>query len=157
MPKSWITLTVEQLDTAKAAALVDALRTAALRDGQGDPLPEIITAVTARIRMEIAAGGKTILSADPAKVPPSLKSLALRMVLREGQSRLNAVGALPLSEDEKMEWREDIRFLERIAKGEITVEEPDDPESAPSVQSAAAAPAISGRPRTFGRNSQDGI
>lgn len=157
MAKPWIILTFEQLDTAKAAALVTALRTAALGDGQPDPLPEIITAVTDRIRMEIAAGGKTRLSADPAKLPPSLKSLALRLVLREGQSRLNAMGAMPLSDDEKEEWRQDVRLLERIAKGDITVEQPDDPEPVPSVQSKRQRPRITSRPRNFTLGHQDGI
>jgi len=157
MPKPWIILTVEQLDTAKAAALVIALRTAALGDGQSDPLPEIITAVTDRIRMEIAAGGKTRLSADPAKLPPSLKSLALRFVLREGQGRLNAMGAMPLADDEKEEWRQDVRLLERIARGEITVEEPDDPEQTPSVQAGASTPMLAGRQRHWGRANQEGV
>jgi len=157
MPVSWITLTVAQLDTAKAAALVDALQTAALAAGQADPLPEIIGNVTARIRMEIAAGGRTVLDADVTKLPPGLKSLGLRMVLREGQSRLNAVGALPLADDEKEEWRQDIRFLERIAKGEITVEASDNPETASSVQPRTARPSISEPARQFTREAQDGI
>ncbi len=142
MPVPWITLTVAQLDTAKAAALVDALQSAALAVAQADPLPEIITNVTARIRMEIAAGGRTVLDADATKLPPSLKSLGLRMVLREGQSRINAGGALPLADDEKEEWRQDVRFLERIAKGEITVEESTNPEAVPSVQAASPSPMI---------------
>lgn len=147
MPVSWITISVAQLDTAKAAALVDALQTAALAVGQADPLPEIITSVTARIRMEIAAGGKTVLDADATKLPPSLKGLALRMVLREGQSRLNAAGAMPLSDDERKEWDQDVRFLERIAKGEITVEQSDNPESSPSVQAKTGRPRITPRER----------
>jgi hypothetical protein len=156
MPNPWITLTITQLDAAKAAALVDALQTAALADGQSDPLPDVIASVTTRIRMEIAAGGKTVLDADATKLPPSLKSLGLRMVLREGQSRLNAAGALPLSDDEKEEWRQDVRFLERIAKGEITVEASTNPEATPSVQAAASSPMICARERIYTRDSQDG-
>ena len=102
---AWITLTVTDLPVAKVSALVDQLGSAALGTGQANPLPEIIANVTARIRAEIAAGGKTTLDAVATKIPPSLKSLALRMVLREGQSRLNALGALPLADDEKEEWR----------------------------------------------------
>jgi hypothetical protein len=155
--KPWITLSVEQLDAAKAAALVRALRTAALGDGQADPLPEIIVSVTDRIRMEIAAGGRTRLSADPAKIPPSLKSLALRVVIREGQQRLNVMNALELSTDDREEWRQDVRLLERIARGEITVEDPDDPEPTPTVQTIIASPMINGRRRGFTRENQDGI
>lgn len=147
MPLPWITLTLSDLHTAKAAALVSALRTAALADGQTDPLPEVITSVTNRIRMEIAAGGRTVLDADATKLPPSLKSVALRMVVAEGQSRLNIDNALPLSDDDREQLRQDIRFLERIAKGEITVEQSDNPESAPSVQAKTGSPRITPRVR----------
>ncbi len=148
-----ISLTPSDLTTAKAAPLVDALRTAALADGQSDPMPEIIDAVVARIRAEISAGGKTALDADPATVPPSLKSLALRMVLREGQSRLNAAGALPLSDDEREEWRQDVRYLERIAKGEVSIDATATPEGTPSLQHSGGVSLASSRPRLATRDS----
>lgn len=154
---TWITLTLAQLDTAKAAALVDALQTAALAEGQDDPLPEIIESVTQRIRMEIAAGGRTVLAADATTLPPSLKSVGLRMVLREGQSRLNAAGALPLSDDEVREEKNDLRLLERIADGKITVEASDAPETTPTVQSKTSTPLITAREKQWGRSQQDGI
>jgi hypothetical protein len=154
---AWTVIELAHLDTAKAAALVEALRTAALGDDQEDPLPGIITDSVLRIRQEIAAGGRVRLSATPGSVPPSLKRLALRMILREGQSRLNAVGAMPLSDDERKEWDKDDRYLERIAKGEITPEEPDDPEPAPSVQAVVFPPMIAADDRRFGRASQDGL
>lgn len=135
MPTPWITLTVAQLDTAKAATLVDALQSAALATGQGDPLPECIANVTARVRMEIAAGGRTILDADATRVPPSLKSLALRLVIAEAQSRLNIQDGLALSEDDREQLRQDYRLLERIAKGELTVEASDNPETTPTIPS----------------------
>lgn len=147
MPVTWITLTLADLSVGKAAALVENLRTAALGVAQPDPVPEIITNATNRIRMEIAAGGRTVLDATATKIPPSLKSLAVRLVLREGQGRLNALGALPLSEDERQEAKDDIRFLERIAKGEITVEASDNPEATPTVQAASPSPLISATPR----------
>lgn len=154
---SWITLTAADLPVAKVSALVDQLGSAALGTGQANPIPEIIANVTARIRAEIAAGGKTTLDAAPTKLPPSLKSLALRMVLREAQSRLNALGALPLSDDEKEEWRQDVRYLERIAAGEIAVESTDSPEAAPTVQSTTPRPSISPRPLHFSRCQTDGV
>lgn len=153
---TWSTITIADLNTAKASALVEALRSAALGDGQADPLPEIIANVVARIRAEIAAGGRTALDVDPAKLPPSLKSLALRMVLREGQSRLNAAGALPLSDDEREEWRQDVRYLERIAKGEIAIESSATPEPTPTVQATVLSPMISACPRRLTVESQSG-
>lgn len=155
----WVQIQVDDLPTAKAAPLVAALQSVALGEDQLDPLPEIITNVTSRIRAEIAAGGRTRLDADLSKLPRSLKSLALRMVLREAQSRLNANGALPLSEDEREEQRLDIRYLERIADGKISVEQPDNPEPSSELQSSNSptAPSIRIRPRKFKLSNQDGI
>jgi hypothetical protein len=153
----WITITPAMLDTAKAASFVEALGTAALGENQDNPLPGIITSVTNRIRMEIAAGGKTRLSADPGKIPPSLKSIALRFIIREGNQRINIMDALPSSEDDSEAIRQDIRFLERIARGEITVEEPDDPEPSPTVQTTAALPRFGGPRRHFTREQQEGV
>ena len=153
---AWTTFTVADLNSAKAAALVSALQSAALGEGQADPMPGIIALVITRIRAEIAAGGCTVLDADATKIPPSLKPLAMRMALREGQSRLNAAGALPLSDDERTEWKEDLRYLERIAEGRISVEASTNPESAPTVQAAAPSPMISAPCRSWGAAAQDG-
>lgn len=153
---TWITITLAHLSTAKAAALVEQLRTAALGAGQSDPVPEIIVDVTNRIRAEVAAGGKTVMDADATRVPPSLKSIASRMVLREAQSRLSVFGGLPLSEDEVREEKNDLRYLERIAAGGITVETSDNPEATPSVQAPIATPQITARDRQWGRCNQEG-
>lgn len=157
MATTWTTISISDLETRKAAKLVNALRTRALGDDQEDPVPQIITETIARIRMEIAAGGVTILSVDESAIPPSLKSLGVRMVLRAAQMRLNASGAMPLSDDERKEWDKDERFLERIAKGEITVEMPADPQSSPTVQSTSFRPTIAAHRSQFDRYSQDGI
>ncbi|MBI5768757.1 MAG: hypothetical protein HZA93_13245 [Verrucomicrobia bacterium] len=154
---TWTTLTAADLPVGKAAALVAALQSAALGDGQADPMPGIVANVITRIRAEIAAGGRRVLDADATKIPPSLKPLAMRMALREGQSRINVAGSLELTEQEKEEWRQDVRYLERIAKGEITVEESDNPESSPSVQRKTTRPLVTERTRAWGSANQDGI
>lgn len=158
MPVPWITITLADLSVGKVAALVEQLRTAALGDGQVDPVPEIITNATNRILQEIAAGGRTVLDADATKIPPSLKSLAVRMVLREAQGRLNALGGLPLSEDEVREEKNDLRYLERLSdpKGSLTVEASTNPAAAPTVQAAFPSPMICAPDRSHSRDSQDG-
>lgn len=155
---AWITFSVADLNTAKAAALVSALRTAALGEGQPDPVPEIITDAINRIRQEIEAGGKTVMSADPAKIPPSLKRLTMRWALREAQSRLNAMGAMPLSEDEVREEKNDLDYLKRLAdpRSTLTVETPTDPASTPTVQAASPSPMICAPTRKFTASNQDG-
>lgn len=153
----WTTLTLADLPVGKAAALVAALQTAALGDGQPDPMLMVVAGVVTRIRAEIAAGGRTVLDVDQTKIPPSLKPLAMRMALREGQSRLNVGGGLDLTDDERQEWKEDIRYLERIARGDITVEASTTPEATPTVQAVSPTPLISARERQWSASAQDGI
>jgi phage gp36-like protein len=129
MPR-WTAITIDDLNDTKLAALVDALRTAALAGGQDDPSDEIIRNVVARIRAEISGCKTNVLDIDPTKIPNDLKSLACRMIIREMQSRLQE----PLNEDERQEKRDDLEYLRRIAKCEVPVAVPDDPETTPEVQ-----------------------
>jgi phage gp36-like protein len=152
---TWIALAEGDILAAKAGALVAAARTAALAAGQADPLYGALANVTARIRAEIAAGGRTVLAADPEALPPSLVALGARMVVRELQGRIDVFDGVPLSDSDKESWRQDVRYLERIARGEITVESSDAPEAVPSVQAPSPSPLISANPR--GRSGdQDG-
>lgn len=150
---SWTTITIADLKDAKVSALVEACRTAALGSGQTDPVPNIIANVTARIRAEISGCAQNVLDADTAKIPADLKSLAARMIMREAMSRLQQ----QLTEDEREEQRNDLRYLERIAKCDVPVGAPDTPLTTTEVQSAAGTPRMTARARNFGRAYEDGV
>lgn len=150
---NWSTITEADLKDAKVAALVDAFKSAALGVGQTNPIPAVIANVVARIRAEIKGCSNNALDADANKIPADLKSLACRMIVRECQSRLR----LALKEDEKEEWRQDVRYLERIAACDVPVAAPDSPETDPTVQSAAPVPAIAAPRRQFSQAGQDGL
>jgi len=120
---SWVSITIADLKDAKVSALVEACRTAALGAGQADPVPNIIANVATRIRAEISGCAGNVLDVDTAKIPADLKGLACRMIMREAMSRLQQ----PLTEDEREEQRNDLRYLERIAKCEIPVASTDTP------------------------------
>jgi hypothetical protein len=126
----WVAITAEDLNDTKVAALMDALRTAALGSGQSDPSDQIILDVTSRIRAEVASCSQNVLDIDETKIPRDLKRLACRMVVREMQSRLQE----SLNADERTEQENDLRYLERIAKCELKVAEPDDPQTDSEVQ-----------------------
>jgi len=149
---SWITITVDDLKDAKVAALVEACQTAALGTGQTDPTASIIADVIARIRAEVAACRGNALDSDTTKIPADLKSLACRMIVRQCQSRLQ----ISLTEDEREEQRNDLRYLERIAECKVPVAATDDP-IADEVQSGAASPSFTAKTRYFARADQDGI
>lgn len=150
---SWTTITEADLKDAKIAALVDAFKTAALGSGQTNPVPGVIANVVARIRAEISGCKKNVLDVNSDKIPADLKSLACRMIVRECQSRLR----LALKDDEKEEWRQDVRYLERIAACEVPVAAPDNPETTPTIQNDPGSPRISTPVRRFSQNAQDGL
>lgn len=131
---SWTPITVADLKDAKASALVEACRTAALGAGQTDPVPNIITNVVNRIRAEVAGCNKNVLDADTTAIPNDLKSLASRMIVREAMSRLRK----PLTDDEIREERNDLDYLKRIAACDVPVAEPDTPLTTAEVQQGVA-------------------
>lgn len=150
---SWTTITLADLKDAKAAALVEACQSAALGSGQADPTANIIANAIARIRAEVKACAKNTLDADTAKIPADLKSLAARMILREMQSRIMQ----PLTDDEREEQRNDLRYLERIAECKVPVAAPDTAQTDEEVQSPSGSPRLTARTREFGRAYEDGV
>ena len=149
---SWSTITIADLKDAKASALVEACRTAALGQGQADPVPGIISNVITRIRAEVASCEENSLDADATTIPADLKSLACRMIMREAISRLRK----SLTDDEREEQRNDLRYLERIAKCELKVAATDNPIST-EVQSGGAIEQASTPTRTATRNKLAGL
>ena len=148
---NWITLTASDLNDVKVAALVTAARTAALASGQSDPVDRVIAEVTQRIRTEIAAKGVHRTDTDTTKIPSSLRSLAARMIVRQLQSRLK----IQLTEDERTEQKNDLRYLERIAANEVAVETPDNPVT-PQIESGVGAQFVA-KPRRTTRTSLTGL
>lgn len=131
----WITITTGDLRDTKASALIDAYQSAALGDTQTDPVPRTIERVCDRIRAEIQSSGKYQVSATPHSIPPSLVELAGNLIAWRMQGRLNVLNALPVTDQDKIDHSEDLKYLERIARGDVTIEKPDDPIATPEVQS----------------------
>ena len=128
---AWITITIDDLNDARAAKLIDALRTKALADGQTDPMPRIVAMVAGELRDSIAFGGRA-LSQTPDTVPAGLKDLAVQKVIRAMKGRL--LQALTKDETEAEALYQ--RRLEQLNRGEWPVEAPDDAETTPPVPPA---------------------
>lgn len=150
---NWTTINEADLKDAKVAALVEKFSAAALGSGQTNPIPNVIANVVSRIRAEIKGCARNTLDVDTAKIPSDLKSLAARMVVRELQSRLR----LSQNEQEREEWRQDVRYLERIAACDVAVAVPDDPETTATTQDTSVSPATRTPARNFSRSAQDGL
>jgi hypothetical protein len=149
---AWINITEADLRDTKASALVDAFASAALGDGQTDPVPRTIIKVCDRIRAEIQSSKKYQVSATPHSIPPSLVELAGNLIAWRMQSRLNVLNAVPITDQDKIDHSEDLAYLKRIAEGKVTIEVPDNPETVSEVQSGGPiVETIGDRPRQTGR------
>ncbi len=149
---NWITLSASDLNDARAAKLVEALRTKALAVGQSDPVPRAVETVTAELRAAIGFSGRYVLDADATTVPASLKDLAAQRVIRAAKQRLLMAFTEAEQEDEKLYQRR----LEQLTAGKWPVEKPDVAEAEVQTQAASAAPRITPRVRTFRREDGDG-
>jgi len=150
--QNWISLTVGDLMDAKASALVSALQTSALGTGQADPTQNILDSVAARVRAEVRGCASNQLDTDPTKIPASLKGVAVRMVLREMESRLQ----LALTPDEIREEEQDLNLLQRVSQCQVPVEQPL-ATGADQLQAASVSPLITARMPQFKRENQDGL
>lgn len=146
---NWVAITLDSIKDRKLADLVEALRTVALGDGQSDPTPNIIAAVTERIRMEVGACPQNRLDPDTTKIPHSLLSIGVRMCIREMKSRLEQ----ELTEDERKAWDKDEDYLRRVARCEVIVTSPED--GAP--QRPAPSPSTWRPNRQFSQQHQEGL
>lgn len=151
---SWETISVRDLEDARHAELVDAVRRKALAVNQPDPLPKLIQDTIDEIRGCIGFKSAALLDSDVAKIARNLKPLAIdkiarRMVARIGRS---------LSDSERDEEKVYQRRLEDLKNGEWPVDAPD---TATATETAAQprrqVPSIAERDRTFSRGNQDGI
>ena len=150
---NWIEITVDNLNNAKVAALVDALRTSALADGQTDRAPEIIQNVVNRIRIEVQACKANTVDSDTSKIPAELLALAVRLVLWDLKNSLE----IEVTEAERIDHANDETFLKRIAACEVPISTPENPIAATPVQSANNSPRFGPRTRKFTSTTQDGI
>jgi hypothetical protein len=137
MPR-WNPVTVSDLQDAKVAKLVTALRTKALADGQTDPVERVIASVVTDIRRKVASCRANRTDADATTIPASLLPLACDLIIFRLKLRLE----IPLTDDERTNQSTHERTLNRIASCDDVIEQPDDA-AAPAVEVTSGTPHIS--------------
>ncbi|PTY02577.1 hypothetical protein DB346_08495 [Verrucomicrobia bacterium LW23] len=154
---AWITITPADVDMAKAGPQVEALRTAALAEDQPDPITGAIERTILKIRQKILSCPTNRVDVDASLIPPELADVALRMVYRELQQRLNvSLTALPLTDDDRKQWDVDVRTLDAIAACKLVVTLPDNPVEG-GVQTTGSIRVVSSSPRLTGRDRLKGL
>lgn len=151
MARQWITITPADVEQYLLAPQLSALRSAALGQSQGDPLPEVIKDVIEHVRAKISSCPRNRLAADPATIPPSLKAQACYTAIFRAQLRIPVLKMT----DHQIKAYEDARSdLNRIAACTDAVEQPDD--AAPA-STAALTPLFTTPERKLSHARQEGI
>lgn len=133
----WISITIADLNNAKIAALVKALREAAREIGQPERSAEITQRVVDKVRRKIASNHGNRLDADPTTIPNGLKDDTIKLIIADLKNALEE----DLTTAEANEIARIERDLNRIADGKDTVEQPDDAID-PPVESGSPSPSI---------------
>ncbi len=149
---AWITLTTDDLLRSLSSAEHDAVRTAAVRVGQEDPVAAIIEDVVREIRGYVAGNASNTLGTG-ATIPDELKGASLARVRYEAFTRL-PVGRALLTEDRVKANEQAIQLLRDVAAGRFAIVQP---VTATTEQVRAPSPRVTARTRTFDRASQEGL
>lgn len=144
---AWAAITEADILTVMAGPELEAIRAAALKAGQADPVAPTITDVTDLVRGYVAV--RNTLGPD-GTIPSKLQTSALDIIASRIPQRVNH----DPSEGRKTKEKEAIRLLERVADGKFRVEEPT---TASEESTGSIAPVISASTRKFTRATQDGI
>jgi phage gp36-like protein len=150
---AWVVITSSDLDDYSVGSKVNALRTAALSGGQGDPFDRVMPDVAATCRNMIASNAGNVLSATANSVPPETKTHVCWLIIEALQTRLMG---LKLTEEERRMIDRAWQYFRDVAKGDVTVSAPDDP-SESEVQGGAAISVVSTGERVSNRDTLAGL
>jgi hypothetical protein len=149
---AWVIIKDSDLDDYLLAAQMNALRSAALRPGQGNPFVRVMEDRAKYIQNRIS--NRIQISATPFAVPPELKTQACWLIIEAMAGRLAV--AVKLEDGQKTQIEDAKRDLDRAAKGELFISDPDDPVS-PSVQTGGGISVVSSRTNTVTGKTMTGL
>jgi hypothetical protein len=148
---AWEPITDELILGKSAGAEVDAARSAALAQGQADPVPGIVAQVVREIRSYVATCERNKLG-PAGTIPDELLGCALNRIRFECATRIPG-GAL-LDDDRRKANSDAWAQLRDAAACKVTIEQPTD--VSPEVTAAPPAPRWKARRRQFTRRQEDG-
>lgn len=118
---SWRALELDDLLTGVSGPLEQALRTAARKGGQSEPIEETRLAVSEFVRGQVGAGGSTL--GPDGQVPTATVLHAVSVWRMRAASRLQ----LKAPDDWRTEYDSAIAYFNKCAEGKILFISPDAP------------------------------
>lgn len=115
---AWIEITEAKVKAAMSSPEIEALKLAAIAAGQ-NPLAEIIATAVQEARAHIA-DCKTNSLAAGSTVPERVEHHLVAIIRYRMLTRVD----LEASEDRRVEYREAIRFFQRVSECKVSIEQP---------------------------------
>ncbi len=154
MSERWTKITIDDVSSYQAGALVKALESKAkYSDEQENPVLAAIEKITARIRSDVLSGGWSV-DRDKSKIPGELSADAVALVVEYAKPRLMQA----LKDDERNLANAARARLDKIAEGKIKPSLPDNPEpAAESVQASGGVQLVRPARGTPQRSDYNGL
>lgn len=146
---NWIQLTVADLEDYLLAPQVAALRTAALADGQDDPVERTIADVVVEVRNRVAQCGTNKVSPTEGTIPPELLVHAAYIALERAQGR---IPSLTLEDFQVRMANEARRVMREVGQCDFKITQPSDGVVTDDVISGGGASIVKGIDRPYGRD-----
>lgn len=151
---NWVTITsTADLEHYVVAALVSAIDEAALGDTQDDRFTRVQADVISEVRMAVASNRANELDTDTTKIPKSLRPAACWLI---ANYMAQGLGIL-LTEQQLAEVTNAREKLSEVARGNLTVEEPDSVVDDSEAQAGAGAQLATYSDRAYTRDTQAGL
>ena len=146
---SWITITEDDLLTVMSGPELKAIRAAALKTDQPDPVEPTLLQVADQVRGSVGACENNRLGVT-GTIPQKLLTTALDIAAYRIPSR---VGITP-KESRTNLYKDALALLKEVAACRFDIEEPVEQTNE---SSGFVRPIINGRPPHYGRHQQDGL
>ena len=150
---NWTTILIDDLNAGRLSDLIAAAQTTTLGTNNTDPIPETIQKVVDELRGSIAFSGRYPLDADPAKIPVTLRDMAVQKIARLLKGRLT----ITLNKDEESDERTYQKRLEQLNQAQWPVPQPDTPLATPLMQPTQGVTVATSRTRLITRDGTRGL
>lgn len=158
---SWVRISLDDVLAYADRARIDAVLATTTPAEEGGWFEVIRDSVVSRIRTKV--GQRCAIDEDAALIPPEFAELAALLCLSQVLSRIGQIGTTAEGSAFTLtsEQRDRIRALEAdltaVAKGDLSVTGPDNPDATPNVSGFAVELASTPVVRVLGRSGTSGL
>jgi len=149
---TWRVIAATDLDDYNVAALMTALRTKGLRDGQADPFAAVMHDRANYVRNRIAS--RILISETPYAVPPELVSQTCYLIVEAMSTRLSI--ALELTEDQRTAISRAYKDLDIAGTDRLPISAADDAD-VPDVQQPGRIVVVTSNTQHWTREKMEGL